>query len=81
MTLSTSEILAEMFTEITQKTILPIKNDQNVYIQNSIAELTLIEALKARFDGRKHLYLLIDGRALNPSRRKNNGNNKSRSVE
>ena len=44
MTLSTAEILAEMFREITQKALLPIKNDQNIHIQLSITELTLIES-------------------------------------
>ena len=50
MTSTTAEILAEMFREIIQKTILPIKNDQNVHIQISIAELTLIETYRGDND-------------------------------
>ena len=50
MTFSTSEIIAEMFTEITQKSLLPIKNDKNVHIQISIAELTLIESYRGNDD-------------------------------
>lgn len=50
MTFSAGEILAEMFKEITQKSLLPIKNDQNVHIQISIAELTLIESYRGDND-------------------------------
>jgi len=56
MTLSTAEILAEMFREITHKALLPIKNDQNVYIQLSLPQLTLIESYKGVLDEKNEAY-------------------------
>ena len=56
MTSTTAEILAEMFKEIIQKTILPIKNDQNVYIQLSLPQLTLIESYKGVLDEKNEAY-------------------------